>query len=99
MSGFSLMRMQYGFSELESVVGKWSSRELLFAVREPFPSKTTGTNLIFGKVEDGEILKIESLMGEDGVIFSDGIESDYIEFNSGTEAVITLAKKKGLMVV
>jgi hypothetical protein len=92
-------KKSYGPSELSSVVGKWSSRELLFAVREPFPSKTTGTNLVFGKISGREPLRIESLMGENGVIFSDGIESDFISFNSGTEAVIVPADKKGRIVV
>ncbi|MDR2069502.1 MAG: sugar kinase, partial [Spirochaetaceae bacterium] len=92
-------KKNFGPSELASVVGKWSSRELLFAVREPFPSKTTGTNMVFGKITPGETLRIESLMGENGVIFSDGIESDFIAFNSGTEARITIAEKKGRMVV
>jgi NAD kinase len=92
-------KKSFGPSELSSVVGKWSSRELLFAVREPFPSKTTGTNMVFGKITPGETLRIESLMGENGIIFSDGIESDFISFNSGTEALISIAKKKGLMVV
>jgi NAD kinase len=80
-------------------VGKRASRELLFAVREPFPSKITGTNLVFGKITEDEPLRIESLMGENGVIFSDGMESDFIAFNSGTEAVITLAGECGLLVV
>jgi NAD kinase len=92
-------KKSFGPSELSQVVGKWSSRELLFAVREPFPSKTTGTNMVFGKITPGETLRIESLMGENGVIFSDGIESDFIAFNSGTEARITIAEKKGRMVV
>ena len=89
----------FGPSELSDVVGKWSSTELLFAVREPFPSRTTGTNLVFGTVSPQATLRIESLMGENGVIFSDGIESDFIVFNSGTEAEITLADKRGKMVV
>jgi hypothetical protein len=38
-------------------------------------------------------------MGENGVIFSDGIESDFLEFNSGTRATIALAEKKGVLVV
>lgn len=88
-----------GPSELSSVTGKWSSGELLFAVREPFPSKTSGTNVVFGKISGGESLRVESLMGENGVIFSDGIESDFIAFNSGAEAVITVSGKKGFMVV
>jgi hypothetical protein len=92
-------KMSYGISELSETIGKWDSKELLFAVREPFPSKTTGTNLVFGKITPELPLQIESLMGEDGVIFSDGIESDYIRFNSGTEVQITLADKEGMMVV
>jgi len=38
-------------------------------------------------------------MPENGVIFSDGIETDYIEFNSGTQALIAPADKKGYLVV
>ena len=96
---FGKKKRSFGPSELSGVVGKWSSRELLFAVREPFPSKTTGTNLVFGKISGQEPLRIESLMGENGVIFSDGIESDFIAFNSGAEAVIDLSGRKGLIVV
>jgi NAD kinase len=92
-------KKSFGFSELSGVIGKWGSRELIFAVREPFPSKTTGTNLVFGKVSPEAPLKIESLMGENGIIFSDGMESDFLAFNSGTEALITLADKRGHIVV
>ena len=38
-------------------------------------------------------------MPEHGVIFSDGIEADFLEFNSGTHAVIKVAEKKGMLVV
>ena len=37
-------------------------------------------------------------MPENGVIFSDGIEQDYLQFNSGIEATITVADKKGQLV-
>jgi hypothetical protein len=40
-----------------------------------------------------------SQMGENGVIFSDGIEQDYAELTSGTRATITLARRKGRVVV
>ncbi|MDR1934363.1 MAG: sugar kinase [Candidatus Accumulibacter sp.] len=88
----------YGPSELSSVIGKWGSDELVFAVREPFPSKATGSNLVFGKILRNAPLRIESLMGENGVIFSDGMESDFLAFNSGAEAVIGLAEKRGHIV-
>jgi NAD kinase len=77
----------------------WESNYLYFTVREPFPSNTTGTSLIFGKVTPQQPLVLESLMGENGVIFSDGIEHDFLEFNSGTKATISISKRKGRLVV
>ena len=40
-----------------------------------------------------------SLMPENGVVFSDGIEADFLEFNSGTEARIGVAERRGRLVV
>ncbi len=77
----------------------WESNYLYFTVREPFPSNTTGAGLVFGKVTQSQPLVIESRMAEKGVIFSDGIEHDFLEFNSGTKATISLAARKGHLVV
>jgi len=77
----------------------WDARHLLFTVREPFPTRTTGASLLFGRVTEKQPLILESQMGENGVIFSDGIEADFLEFNSGTKATITLAEKRGCLVV
>lgn len=77
----------------------WEAEHLVFTVREPFPSKTTTANLVFGRVEPGEALNLESHMPERGVIFSDGVESDFLDFNSGVRARIELAEKRGLLVV
>lgn len=73
----------------------WDSKYLYFSVREPFPSKVTKTEIVFGKVDSNNPLKINSLMPENGVIFSDGLENDFLQFNSGIEAVISIADKKG----
>ncbi|HEV7403479.1 MAG TPA: sugar kinase [Chthoniobacteraceae bacterium] len=77
----------------------WDARHLLFTVREPFPTRSTGATLLFGRVTAQSPLIVESQMSEHGVIFSDGIEADFLEFNSGTKATITLAEKKGKLVV
>lgn len=77
----------------------WDSDYLYFSVREPWPSKTSSAELAFGKITPQEPLKLISSMPENGVIFSDGIESDYLEFNSGTQATLTVADKKGCLVV
>jgi len=76
----------------------WDSEYLFFTVREPFPTRTTGASLVFGQITAQQPLIIESQMGESGVIFSDGIEQDFLEFNSGTRAVISIAERKGLLV-
>lgn len=76
----------------------WEAPYLYFSVREPFPSKVTGTGLVFGKVDTKAPLRIVSEMPDYGVIFSDGIEADFLEFNSGMEAVIAPAERQGLLV-
>ena len=77
----------------------WDANYLYFTVREPFPSKTSSASLVFGTVTNEEPLILVSQMAEHGVIFSDGIENDFLEFNSGTEARITTAERKGQLVV
>jgi len=76
----------------------WDADDLYFTVREPFPTKKTGVSLVFGRVTEQQPLVIESQMGENGVIFSDGIEQDFLEFNSGARAVIGIAERKGVLV-
>jgi NAD kinase len=76
----------------------WDAPHLYFTVREPFPSRTTQASLVFGKVAQSSSLRIVSQMPDYGVIFSDGIEKDYLEFNSGMEAHIGVAEKRGRLV-
>jgi hypothetical protein len=68
-------------------------------VREPWPSKNSAASITFGKITRDQPLQIHSQMPENGVIFSDGIEQDFVEFQAGTMATITLADKQGHLVV
>jgi NAD kinase len=77
----------------------WNSDFLYYTVREPFPSKVSETSLVFGKISKSQPMNIVSQMSEKGVIFSDGIETDFLEFNSGMHATIKVAEKKGLLIV
>ena len=86
-----------GNAELEDF--RWESDYLYYTVREPFPSKSSEASLVFGKISAKKPLQLVSQMPENGVIFSDGIEADYLEFNSGTQATITTAEKKGRLVI
>ncbi len=78
---------------------KWDSNNLQFAVREPFPSKATEARLVFGEINASKPLGLSSLMPENGVIFSDGIETDFLDFNSGAKAVVTVAEKQGRLII
>jgi len=77
----------------------WDDRELTFAVREPFPSKSSQASLICGRIAPPAELHLRSLMPEGGVIFSDGIEADNLAFTAGMEAVIGLSQRQGRLVV
>jgi len=72
----------------------WESEQLWFSVREPFPSHTSQAEMVFGQIAPRQEMIITSQMPGYGVIFSDGIESDYLEFNSGAIARIGLAERK-----
>jgi NAD kinase len=77
----------------------WDAAELRFAVREPFPSRHSQTNLVCGRLAVEEQLRIRSLMAENGVIFSDGVEADRLDFNAGAEVTIGIARRRGRLIV
>jgi NAD kinase len=72
----------------------WEATRLAFCVREPFISKTSGAELVFGWIAGKETIEIVSQMPQNGVIFSDGIEEDFLPFNSGAIAQVGLAKQR-----
>src|SRR5207302_9797566 len=77
----------------------WEDRVLAWAVREPFASKSSRAELVFGLVEEGQELVVESQMPSAGEIFSDGMESDFLEFNGGSIARISVSKQRARLVV
>jgi NAD kinase len=77
----------------------WDTKELMFVVREPFLSKTSQVQLTAGLIKQGQELSLESFMPSSGVIFSDGLETDFLQFNSGTIATIGIAPEKAKLVI
>jgi NAD kinase len=71
---------------------------LRFFVREPFPSRTTGASLVVGRISAQAPVTVVSEMAENGVIFSDGLEADFLEFNAGAQATIGIAERQGVLV-
>lgn len=76
----------------------WDAGQLVFAVREPFPSRRSQVGLVCGQVDAKHPLEIRSGMPEHGVIFSDGIEADFLRFNAGVSARIGVAATQGRLI-
>ena len=100
----SIFNMAYGVTglfekDIKPKRPELKSDELLFTVREPFKSITTQTKIIAGIIKNKDKLIIESLMPTRGIIFSDGVEADFLKFNSGTIATIGIAKETAEIVI
>jgi NAD kinase len=91
-------------SETGGVPGKpwrmeWEDPRLAFVVREPFISKHSSASLVAGFVEAQGELVLESRMPSGGVIFSDGVEEDFLAFNAGATAHVRPAAQRARLVV
>jgi NAD kinase len=101
----SILNMSYGiqsFIEHHSIRAKQvrlNDNQLMYAVREPFESKRTQIEASAGIITTQSKLIIQSLMPNNGIIFSDGIESDFLKFNSGAIATISIADEKANLVI
>lgn len=99
----SVFNMAYGIAsmfekKLTPKKPKLKESDLLFAVREPFKSIRTQAGLTAGVIKEQHNLTIESLMPVNGVIFSDGIETDFLKFNSGAIVTIGIAQERAVLV-
>ena len=70
----------------------------MYAVREPFRSRHSAADLVAGLIEPGQEIVLESRMPSGGVIFSDGIEADFLDFNSGAIARVRAAGRRAVLV-
>ena len=68
-------------------------KQLAYYVREAFPSVSTGTDITSGRVRENETLQVRSEMNEEGVIFGDGIETDFLDFNWGRQVSVGIARE------
>ncbi|WP_207420224.1 hypothetical protein [Desertivirga brevis] len=101
----SIFNMTFGMqqfiqkSDSKKKIAKLKEHQLMFVIREPFESKKTQAGLTAGIVTEQNKLIIESFMPTNGVIFSDGVETDFLSFNSGAIATIGVAKETARLVV
>ena len=75
-----------------------SDPQLVFFVREAWPSPYTGVEMTAGSLGAEETLELVSEL-DDGVIFGDGIEADRLEFRWGVCARISVAAQRLNLVV
>lgn len=99
----SVFNMAYGVAglfekDIKPKQPKLKDNQLLFAVREPFKTIRTQTDISVGLINTQNHLCIESLMPSGGIIFSDGIESDFLQFNSGSVVTIGIADETANLV-
>ncbi len=78
---------------------RWEERRLAWVVREPYASRHSKANLVAGFIDEHCRLQLESMMSGNGVIFSDGIEADGIDFNSGSIATVRIAEQRARLVI
>ena len=76
----------------------WDTNRLAFVVREPFQSRHSGIDLSAGTIRRSEKLVVESYMPSNGIVFSDGVEADFIQFNSGVRVEIGIASQKARII-
>lgn len=88
-----------GGSEIRPLTIDRKDRQLMWAVREPFVSRHSSAEHVMGVLNDEDELVIGSQMPTEGVIFSDGVEDDFIEFNSGNIATFTVSPQQARLVV
>lgn len=98
LAQFRGMARAFGLGEIKERTVGWYEQELIYQVREPFPSVSTRADLVYGSIAGGEKLKVVSNMPEKGIVFSDGVPEDSIEFRSGMEVTIEVADRKGKLV-
>jgi hypothetical protein len=67
-------------------------RAIVYFVREPFPSVSTGTSLKAGKLADAA-LSLTSRMNDGGTIFADGMEQDFLRFDWGQRITLGPAER------
>lgn len=99
MAEFRGMAKAFNLGNVPEVEMDWDCEALTFQVREPYPSRFTQAELVYGRIQSKDKLTLVSDMTESGVIFSDGILDDALDFNAGMELKIGIADRVGRLVV
>ena len=80
---------------------RWDAEtpELRFTVREPFVTRANSAANVRGRLVPRERLVMASTKPHGGPIFYDGVEEDYLPFDSGAVATVDVAERRVHLVV
>jgi NAD kinase len=99
MDGMVTFATRRRVEEVPRLEMAWDTPYLAWVVREPFRSRHSDASMVAGLISgDDDQLELQSLMPSGGCLFSDGIEDDYVAFNSGTTVKIGVAKQRAMLV-
>lgn len=70
-----------------------TSNELVFVVREPFPSPRTGRSMLAGRITPDRPLSVTSEMPDGGYVFSDGVVEKAVTWNAGSTVVVSVGDR------
>ena len=88
-----------GGTSVKPIRMPWEDPRLIYIVREPFVSRHSQANIVAGVLESKQELVLESLLPSGGAVFSDGMEADFLQFNSGATAIVRAADQRAHLVV
>ena len=89
LTGLGADRRRHRLVDLPDPTGS----ELVFVVREPFPSPTTGTDIVCGRIRPDRPLVVHSNMPRGGAVFSDGVVEKAVDWNAGSRVVLTVGDR------
>ena len=76
----------------------WEDEKLVWVVREPYVSRHSTARQTAGVLASGHLLRLESLMPSGGVVFSDRMEADSLQLNSGVTVEVRPAEQRAQLV-
>ena len=90
--------LDFDHHQREDEAYRRSLEQLVWVVREPYVSRHSSARQAAGVLAAGQSLRLESLMPSGGVVFSDGMEADSLQFNAGVTVEVRPAEQRAQLV-
>ena len=84
---------------VQASVVRETLRQNLVTLQAENKKQEADTELVFGSISRDNPLNLDSLMPEGGVIFSGGVQNDFIAFDSGCSVEVGVPAKVGRLII